>query len=108
MPIRPTEPDYALVLAALPPDDREAVERWLAVLGLEPEELGAAPALRQLVSMLAVLYVRAGMGGDLSRDASFQEAAGVLGLNGSSLQRTWHRWQERAARQFVSDEDLAA
>jgi hypothetical protein len=100
-------PDPELLLAALAPEDRDAVVRWLATLGFEPEELDSVPPLQQLVAMLAVLRVASDMG-DLPRAERFTEAAAALDLNGRSLLRRWYAWQERAVRRFVTQEDAAA
>lgn len=102
---RPTDP--ALLLAALPPEDRATVDRWLFMLGMEADELGAVPPLRLLVSMVATLRLAGDMEG-MSRTDAFGEAAGALGLSGDSLLRTWYRWQLAAVRQFVTDDEDAA
>lgn len=99
--------DLSAALATLPDSDRETVLAWLYLLGMEPEDLAAVPPLRQMVAMVAVLLMAEDMD-DLPRADRFEEAARALGFKGSSMMRTWYRWQDNAVRQFVMPEEGAA
>jgi hypothetical protein len=99
-------PGLDAALAALDAEDRAAVLRMLAALGMEAVELACVPPLRQLVSLMATLRLASAM--DLPRAVAFDEGAHALGLNGASLLRSWHRWQASAARQFVIEDDEVA
>lgn len=85
-------------LDVLGESDRATVVRWLAMLGMEPEDLDAVPALRQMVDMVASMALVGRMTGH-PREAAYREAAAILGC-GDQL-RTWYRWQNNVARQLV-------
>ena len=76
---RRAEPNFALVLAALDHEDRRAVERWAAALGLPPGGWHLAPPLKLLAELLAIVRLAGDMG-DLSRGDAFAEACEALGL----------------------------
>jgi hypothetical protein len=96
--------DPGLALAVLDESDRATVLRWLKMFGFEPHELAAAPALAQVVNMIACLRLTAQMP-ELGREAAFREAATTLGKG--DLLRTWYRWQRNVVRQVVGRNDGA-
>jgi hypothetical protein len=99
----PTE----LVLATLSPSERETVVGWLNMLGLEPDELAAAPSILKLAEMMAVLRLAADMP-DLRRGERITAAAEALGLHAPTIRRRWYRWQEAAVRHFSTEARSAA
>ena len=101
-------PDPALLLAALPREERAVVLRWLDALGMEPEELDCVPPLRSVVEMVAALALLDSGADGTTREEAFDAAAGALGLSGPTLARRWYRWHERAARHFVRRDDGAS
>jgi hypothetical protein len=99
----PTE----LVINTLSPAERETVTGWLNMLGLEPDELAAAPAILKLAEMMAVLRLAADMP-DLRRGERITAAAEALGLRPATIRRRWYRMQEAAVRHFVTETRRAA
>jgi hypothetical protein len=95
-------PAFAAALASLPPLEQRVIRRWLAVHGLEVDELAAWPDLRRVVASVAVVDLA--RGDDGGRDPAFQRIAAALGLNGAAILRSWYRVQERALRQSVTGE----
>jgi hypothetical protein len=71
------EPDPDLVLAALPPSERETVLAWVSRLGLD--SFTECPPLRQLATLLAVLQVAGDIPAGSTGDR-FRQAAEALGL----------------------------
>jgi hypothetical protein len=86
-------PDPAL--EALPDEDREAVARWLDVLGFEVDELGAVPPMRLLVDVLASAHIARGLMPTMGRRAAWATAGELIGRRG--LLRRWYDWQAAAS-----------
>ena len=103
-----------LVLAVLSIEDRDTVERWLAVLGLPPESWPAVPPLATLLPLLAALILSVDMP-EMSATDALRESAELLGVEddadrdsshhpGDRFARTLRRWIESAdARRGQSD-----